>query len=403
MMKKLALFALLLLAMGSPALAQNGYVEYGVVSTNPPAYVTGTNQPLSLDLSGNLRVVLGSGSITVGAVSQGTPGASPWLTSATTAGSVAAGTAATNSDLVGAVFNSSPITVANGQQAALQADANGYLNVHIQAGGGSGGTSSTFAAAFPSLGTAIGAKNGANMVNLTADGSNNLNVNCAVGCPSSTTTGSASGGTAATQSSLDGAIFNTSLPTLSNGQQASLQSDTNGRLIITLGTSVPAGNNVIGEVGGVTSSTIVTPTITSGSAYTAGFCLGGLMTVSNVASSRLNGPGTALLQSMVVTDASGQDVNLDVVLFNANPSNSTFTDHAACNVNAADLTKVIGVVHITDWSAFSANGTGQSQQQAMPITLGANNNQGWAQAITRGTPTYTGTSNLAFRFTTLQD
>lgn len=48
--------------------------------------------------------------------------------------------------------------------------------------GGGGGTSSNFGSAFPSAGTAIGVKNGASMVNLTADGSNNLNVNCAVGC-----------------------------------------------------------------------------------------------------------------------------------------------------------------------------------------------------------------------------
>lgn len=43
--------------------------------------------------------------------------------------------------------------------------------------GGSGGTSSSFGATFPSTGTAIGVKSGANMTNLTADGSNNLNVN----------------------------------------------------------------------------------------------------------------------------------------------------------------------------------------------------------------------------------
>ena len=41
---------------------------------------------------------------------------------------------------------------------------------------------STFGAAFPTVGLAIGAKNGADMVNLTADGSNNLDVNCVVGC-----------------------------------------------------------------------------------------------------------------------------------------------------------------------------------------------------------------------------
>lgn len=44
--------------------------------------------------------------------------------------------------------------------------------------------------------------------------------------------GSASGGTAAALSSLAGGIFNTALPTLTNGQQASLQLDASGRLII---------------------------------------------------------------------------------------------------------------------------------------------------------------------------
>lgn len=60
----------------------------------------------------------------------------------------------------------------------------GSLNVDCIAGctgGGGGGTSSNFNNTFPPAGTAIGVKNGANMVNLTADGSNNLNVNIAAG------------------------------------------------------------------------------------------------------------------------------------------------------------------------------------------------------------------------------
>lgn len=42
--------------------------------------------------------------------------------------------------------------------------------------------------------------------------------------------GSASGGTAGTSSALAGAIYNTSAPTLTNGQQVGLQSDVNGNL-----------------------------------------------------------------------------------------------------------------------------------------------------------------------------
>lgn len=59
-------------------------------------------------------------------------------------------------------------------------------------GGGSGsggGTSSNFASAFPSAGTALGVKNGANMVNLTADGSGNLNVDVAAGTVAATQSG----------------------------------------------------------------------------------------------------------------------------------------------------------------------------------------------------------------------
>lgn len=63
---------------------------------------------------------------------------------------VAAGTAGTNSFLVGGVYNSTPITLTTTQGAALQLDANGYLNVNIKAGAGSGGTALADRATFTS-------------------------------------------------------------------------------------------------------------------------------------------------------------------------------------------------------------------------------------------------------------
>lgn len=56
-------------------------------------------------------------------------------------------------------------------------------------------------------------------------------------------------GTVASFSQLAGGQFNTALPTLTNGQQAALQVDSSGRLIVNLGTSIPAGANNIGQVG----------------------------------------------------------------------------------------------------------------------------------------------------------
>lgn len=54
--------------------------------------------------------------------------------------------------------------------------------------------------------------------------------------------GSVTGGTAGTKSMLGGLIFNTALPTLTNGQQAALQGDSSGRLITndTNGASISA-------------------------------------------------------------------------------------------------------------------------------------------------------------------
>lgn len=80
----------------------------------------------------------------------------------------------------GAVTTSSP-SYTTAQTSPLSLDTSGNLRVNVVAGGGSGGTSSSFAAAFPSTGTAIGAKNGANMVNLAADSSNNLLTSLASG------------------------------------------------------------------------------------------------------------------------------------------------------------------------------------------------------------------------------
>lgn len=84
--------------------------------------------------------------------------------------------------VLGAVTSGLP-TYTTGQSNPLSLQTDGSLRVAITAGGG--GTS-TFGAAFPAGGLAIGAKNGASMVNLAADGSSNLNVNCAVGCSGGT-------------------------------------------------------------------------------------------------------------------------------------------------------------------------------------------------------------------------
>src|SRR5712664_1877979 len=68
-----------------------------------------------------------------------------------------------NAGIYGA-YNTSLPTCVNGSGCWLQTDLNGNLKIAIASGGGSGGTASTFGAAFPATGTAIGFTDGTNMV-----------------------------------------------------------------------------------------------------------------------------------------------------------------------------------------------------------------------------------------------
>lgn len=82
----------------------------------------------------------------------------------------------------GGYYNSAPFTLSTKQPAPFQLDTNGNLKVNVASGGGSGGTSSTFNAAFPATGTAIGQSSGGNMVPFVSTNGTALDVNCTVGC-----------------------------------------------------------------------------------------------------------------------------------------------------------------------------------------------------------------------------
>ncbi len=123
---------------------------------------TGT-RPISIASGQVASGSFSSGAFASGSYASGAFAAGSMVDLLTMRGTVAGGTAAANSMLAGGVYNSTPITMTNGQGAAQQFDVNGYLKVNVAAGGGSGGTSSSFGAAFPGTGTAIGFTDGTNM------------------------------------------------------------------------------------------------------------------------------------------------------------------------------------------------------------------------------------------------
>jgi hypothetical protein len=102
----------------------------------------------------------------------------------------------------------------------LTTDGSGNLNVAIVSGGGSGGTASSFAAAFPATGTAVGASDGTNMQPLLVDGSGYLEVNVKAGSGGGVSIVDEASATAGSSVFVPaGGVFNDSFAALTSGQQ----------------------------------------------------------------------------------------------------------------------------------------------------------------------------------------
>lgn len=139
----------LLVAQGSTTSGEKGTLIQGAVSTVSPTYTTAQTNPLSLTTAGALRVDASAStqpvSGTVAATQSGswtiqpgnTPNTTPWLVTDSADGSVAPGTVATKSNLIGGQFNSSLPSLTTAQQAAIQVDSSARL---ITVGSGVAGT-----------------------------------------------------------------------------------------------------------------------------------------------------------------------------------------------------------------------------------------------------------------------
>lgn len=132
-----------------------------------------------------------------------------------------------------------------------------------------------------------------------------------------------------------------------------------------------------------------TPTTSASPDYASGEVIGSKLTFANAV---LAAGETALLQAVTVNCKVANTSALDLILFNADPSASTFTDNAALDVNVDDLGKVIGVVHITDWTSLGTPATGQAKNEALPFSLAGTALYG--VLVARGAVNLAGTSDI---------
>lgn len=185
--------------------------------------------------------------------------------------------------------------------------------------------------------------------------------------------------------------YNTTPPTLTNGQTAPLQTDANGQLKV--------AGSFSATVQGKTTSVAVTLTVTASSAYASGNVVGGLMTFPNVVQAT---PLSGIIQAISLRFKSVQTGSFDLYLFGSNPTASTFTDKTAPSLNAADFDKVIAVY------SFTANKSGLGTHtiydlDAVGRAIVLASTSLYGVLITTSTPTFASASDPSVLIATLDD
>ena len=135
-------------------------------------------------------------------------------------------------------------------------------------------------------------------------------------------------------------------------------------------------------------------------AYAAGDLLGPLITLSGPC--RAPGLG-GVIQNVSVTDLAKQNASLDIVIFNQEPTSTTFTDNAALDIGDVDLLKIACVAHISDWSSFGDNSYGQDHNFNAQFKLSSTVNTIYACLVARSAATYTTNADLTLKLNISSD
>lgn len=141
--------------------------------------------------------------------------------------------------------------------------------------------------------------------------------------------------------------------------------------------------------------------VTPNSAYAAGELLGIVQVFTGVV--RSAGLG-AIVDTITIYDNSKQNAAIDVLFFDNATFSTTFTDHAALAIAAADLTALAGHVSLTstNYCSFSANSIATFTDVGLrlkptPGTIV------YVALVCRGTPTYANSTDLSVAISVKQD
>ena len=203
-------------------------------------------------------------------------------------------------------------------------------------------------------------------------------------------------GAAAANSNLDGCVYNSSAPSPSNGQGMAAQCDSAGNWLVDVKTALPAGQNSLGNVGALTKSVCIAPTVTNGT-YAANTVVGN----NNGAGTPLlfanlfTSTGSGTIQTVTLTFTTVQTVGFLLTPFHANPTNTTWTDNSAVSIAAGDKFFADGAISLANpqpslgtITVYNAAGIGQAYVTG--------STSGWfILQPTAGTASLGGTANVA--------
>ena len=166
---------------------------------------------------------------------------------------------------------------------------------------------------------------------------------------------------------------------------------------VPVASTLTAGELHLGQVGGEGITISQTPTISAAAIYASGDAVGGLLTFANAA--RFSGGG-GISKNIIIIDDDKESGALELWLFN-----QTFTataDNAPWDPSDTDLENCIGVISTVngDWFAAADNQVADIEVSKRYDLTGTSM---FGQLVTRGTQTYTATTDLTVKIALLRD
>ena len=155
-----------------------------------------------------------------------------------------------------------------------------------------------------------------------------------------------------------------------------------------------ASTDTIGVSPGVTISVLVEATA---GIYTAGDVVGGLLTFANA--TRVTGLG-GMITGMTIIDDAGQDSELELWIFNAQPA--AIADNAPFAPTPANLHRLAGIIS-TESGAWCAAGTPSAIYIDKYVRVDPDTVNLFAYLVTRGTPTFGTVNDVSVVLHVVQD